>query len=102
MAKSVILKKNTGITKSINNSDYFNTSIVDKNHSSVISENLNLTQNIQTDEHSSMIIPSLRYSEIESILPFRIRFTTITIPGYGPGNVPPIGIAVIGYNNYIL
>ena len=38
----------------------------------------------------------------ETILPFRVRFTSVTIPGYGKANVPPIGIAVIGVNNYIL
>ena len=38
----------------------------------------------------------------EAILPFRVRFTSVTIPGYGKGNVPPIGIAIVGVNNYIL
>ena len=40
--------------------------------------------------------------KINHDLPFRVKFTTITVPGYGPFNVPPIGIAVIGFNNYIL
>lgn len=35
-------------------------------------------------------------------LPFKIRIQNITIPGYGPSNIPPIGIAIIGFNNYIL
>lgn len=35
-------------------------------------------------------------------LPFRVRFTNITVPGYGPNNPPGIGVAVIGFNNYIL
>lgn len=35
-------------------------------------------------------------------LPFKIRITNITVPGYSPSNVPPIGIAIIGINNYIL
>ena len=39
---------------------------------------------------------------IQEQLPFRIRFTTIGIPGYGPPGFPGIGIQVIGYNNYIL
>lgn len=39
---------------------------------------------------------------IEENLPFRIRFTTIGVPGYGPPGFPGIGIQVIGYNNYIL
>jgi hypothetical protein len=39
---------------------------------------------------------------INQVLPFRVRFTDIKIPGYGPNNVPGIGIQVIGYSNYIL
>jgi len=40
--------------------------------------------------------------KIKEVLPFRVRFTTITVPGYSANNVAPIGIAVIGYSNYIL
>lgn len=39
---------------------------------------------------------------INETLPFRIRFTNIGIPAFGPGNPAPIGIAIIGFNNYIL
>jgi hypothetical protein len=35
-------------------------------------------------------------------LPFRVKFTNIGIEGYGPNNPAPIGIAIIGVNNYIL
>lgn len=35
-------------------------------------------------------------------LEFRIRFETITVKGYDNQNVAPLGIAVIGVNNYIL
>ena len=35
-------------------------------------------------------------------LPFKIRITNIKVPGYSPINVPPIGLAIIGLNNYIL
>lgn len=40
--------------------------------------------------------------EIKHTLPFRVRFTTITVPGYSSSTVPPIGIQVIGFSNYIL
>lgn len=40
--------------------------------------------------------------KIEDIVPFRVKFTTIGIPPYSPSNPAPIGIAVIGLNNYIL
>jgi hypothetical protein len=43
-----------------------------------------------------------RISLIEQDLPFRIRFTSIQIPGYGPNAVPPIPLQIIGYSNYIL
>jgi hypothetical protein len=39
---------------------------------------------------------------INETIPFRVRFTNIGIEGYGPNNVPGIGIQVIGYSNYIL
>lgn len=39
---------------------------------------------------------------IKEVLPFRIKFINVGIPSYGAGNVPPIGIAIIGVNNYIL
>ena len=39
---------------------------------------------------------------INSVLPFRVKFVNIGIEGYGPNNPAPIGIAIIGVNNYIL
>jgi hypothetical protein len=43
-----------------------------------------------------------RNVRINDILPFRVRFTNIMVPGYGPANVPGIGVQVIGFSNYIL
>ena len=40
--------------------------------------------------------------KINEVLPFRIRITNIQIPGYSASSPAPIGIAVIGLNNYIL
>lgn len=45
---------------------------------------------------------SKRISTIEQVLPFRIKFTAIQIPGYGPSNPPPIPLQIIGYSNFIL
>lgn len=39
---------------------------------------------------------------INEVLPFRIRMTNIGIDAYGPGNAAPIGIAIIGLNNYVM
>jgi hypothetical protein len=43
-----------------------------------------------------------RTVKINEVLPFRVRFTNIMVPGYSASNPAPIGIAVIGLNNYIL
>jgi hypothetical protein len=43
-----------------------------------------------------------RTIKINNVIPFRIKFTNIMVPGYGPSNPAAIGIAVIGLNNYIL
>jgi hypothetical protein len=51
-------------------------------------------------------IAKISYSKptarITNTVPFRVKFSNIVIPGYGPNNPPPIGIAIIGFNNYIL
>jgi hypothetical protein len=43
-----------------------------------------------------------RISLINEVLPFRIRFTSIQVPGISSSNVPPIPLQIIGYSNYIL
>jgi hypothetical protein len=47
------------------------------------------------------IVDLKRGIRINSILPFRVRFTAIQIPS-GIGNVPAIPLQVIGFSNYIL
>lgn len=45
---------------------------------------------------------SKRISVINEVLPFRVRFTAIQIPGVSSSNVPPIPLQIIGFSNYIL
>lgn len=40
--------------------------------------------------------------KVKDALPFRVKFINIGIESYGEFNVPPIGIAIVGFNNYIL
>ena len=40
--------------------------------------------------------------DVATVMPFRIKFQTIDIGAYSPTNPAPIGLAVIGFNNYIL
>lgn len=49
---------------------------------------------IYTDPISSMVIFKV---------PFKIRIRNVVVlDQYSPNNPPPIGIAIIGFNNYIL
>lgn len=48
------------------------------------------------------IVRTKRTVLINETIPFRVKFTNIGIEGYGPNNVPGIGVQVIGYSNYIL
>lgn len=74
MARAVILDRPAFYSRSFGAKDYANSKVYDK--------------------------PG--YSKIEDVLPFRVKFINIGIEGYGPNNPAPIGIAIIGYNNYIL
>ena len=61
------------------------------------------TKSISTTDYSIFTIDDNGYrSIINGIYPFRVRFTTVGVSNYGPSNPAPIGIAVIGFNNYIL
>jgi len=48
----------------------------------------------------------IRYSAplttVQSVLPFRVRFTSIGIEGYSSSNPPGIGLQVIGISNWII
>jgi hypothetical protein len=60
-------------------------------------------KSIKSSNYSiSKITERRRNVSIREVLPFRIKFTNIMVPGYSSSNVPPIGIAIVGLNNYIL
>jgi hypothetical protein len=54
------------------------------------------------EDRKAKFLPDRRLVKINEVLPFRVRFTNVMVPGYSPTTVPPIGIAIIGVNNYIL
>lgn len=54
------------------------------------------------DSYKTKISDSNYNVRINDTLPFRVKFINIGINAYGPNNPAPIGIAVIGLNNYIL
>lgn len=50
----------------------------------------------------STVLESTRTVKINEVLPFRIRFTDVRVPGYNQNNIPGIGLQIIEYSNYIL
>lgn len=87
------------------------TTVKENNHSSDIKNkgpqsSLSLIDypitHINTKNHSSTITDKNSITYIAQVLPFRVRFQNTRIGGYSPSNPAPIGIAVIGFNNYIL
>lgn len=103
MAKAVILDNKSNKTSSINSKKYpfvniDNLSVfVDVNPISLNVESFN------TKLYDSVEIkPEIRMVKVKDVLPFRVRFTSIGIEGYGANNAPAIPLQVIGYSNYIL
>jgi hypothetical protein len=43
-----------------------------------------------------------RTAKVNQSLPFRIRLTNVGVTAYGPSSPAPIGIAIIGFSNYVL
>jgi hypothetical protein len=103
MAAKATVKTKSLLKATTKTSNYFLSQILNVGHSSKIFDNLGIVKFIK-NKSFSIATPSYKILNVkaEEVLPFRVKFTTIGIEGYGPNNVPPIGIAVIGYNNYIL
>ena len=55
-------------------------------------------------DHKVVSISNKNYvrSTISYTRPFRVKFINIGVPNYNANFPPPIGIAIIGVNNYIL
>ncbi len=78
-------------------------SLTDSNFLSQIEDQTFTTENIESKDYSLIEIENKFTSlAISEVLPFRIRITNIGVGSYSPNSPAPIGIAVIGINNYIL
>ena len=103
MAKAVISSKSNGQTKSVKTKSFSLAKIFDKPFSSSVKSVEHNTKTIKSSSYPVTKISEKKITaKVTETLPFRVRFTTIGIESYGPGNPAPIGIAVIGINNYIL
>jgi hypothetical protein len=103
MAKAVISNKIYGETKSAKTKSFSLAKVFFKPFNTVISGINHNTKTIRATAYPVTKISERKINtKVTETLPFRVRFTTIGIESYGPGNPAPIGIAVIGINNYIL
>jgi hypothetical protein len=103
MAQAVIRDSKNNVLQNLADKSARNTKISPIDHNSVVIDISNKTKNVKAKNYPiTKINDIVRNVAINQVLPFRIKFTTVTIPGYGPNNPAPIGIAVIGVNNYIL
>jgi hypothetical protein len=103
MAKTIITTKLDGVVRSILEKDSSQVSIKDTYSTTTITKNDHNTKSIKNKDFAISKIKDTRFSSLpKEVLPFRVKFINIGIEGYGPNNPAPIGIAVIGVNNYIL
>jgi len=68
-----------------------------------IVESLNKVKSIKSLNYPILDIKKTKQvTSIQEVVPFRVKFINVGIPGYSRNNPAPIGIAVIGFTNYIL
>jgi hypothetical protein len=69
----------------------------------IVLEKKNYVKSIKLSRSfKSKVIQKSGMVQVTQKLPFRIKITNIGVPGYSASNPAPIGIAIIGFNNYIL
>jgi hypothetical protein len=100
----VVINNNTPVfTKVIERVSFPNVEITQPTAKVVINNNAPVFT--KTIERSSF--PNIEITQknngvaIDSVLPFRVRFTAIQVPS-SIGNIPAIPLQIIGFSNYIL
>ena len=69
----------------------------------IVLEKKNYVKSIKTaNSFKSKIVQKSGMVQVTQKLPFRVKITNIGIPSYNSNTPAPIGIAIIGFNNYIL
>lgn len=103
MAKAVILAKTNGTVKKVTTLDYSLASVTDQKVNSKVIDKPLAVKSVKDKNYAITKIEDIRGTvKVSQELPFRVKFINIGIESYGPNYVPPIGIAVVGVNNYIL
>jgi hypothetical protein len=102
MASSKIIYDQPINTKSISIAENYNAKIFPTAKTARVFDKSFRTQSIKrSDFYNAKVIQSKRQVRVSQKLPFYVKFENI-IGGYSRSNPAPIGVAVIGFNNYIL
>ena len=56
----------------------------------------------ELDKRSIRINDITYKTKIEDVVPFKVQFINVGVFGFSKNNPAGIGVAVVGYNNYIL
>jgi hypothetical protein len=103
MARAAIFEKITKRFASASLKESHNTSFDNIEHNASIYESRRGITSLKSKDFSVSSFEDVSVTtQVDSVLPFRVRFMNIGIESYGPNNPAPIGIAIIGFNNYIL
>lgn len=103
MGKSIIIAIDEPNVKSIAELDYGIVNLQFSPYNTDIRDLIPDAKSFREKDYSIINIDPEDYNaKAKSYLPFRVRFQSIDVVGYGPRNPAPIGIAIIGSNNYIL
>ena len=103
MASSTIVYNQPINATSVNISNNYSADVILKDGSAKVQDKSYKTGKINASTYAlAKPVESKRSVKVSQKLPFYISFQNVTISGYGPSNPAPIGIAVVGYSNYIL
>jgi hypothetical protein len=99
----IVIKDSKSFTSKFETKELIDLNISEKSGNIEINNTTHSTSRIATSDYPIIDIDNNGLNiDLIYTLPFRIKLTNIGIEGYGPNNPAPIGIAIIGLNNYIL
>lgn len=103
MAQAKFFTSDNAITKSVKNANFFYSKINSFKRKIKFIDSKSKVKSVRNKNYPVAKIENVdRQVKVEEFLPFRVKFINIGIEGYGPSNPPGLGVAIIGYNNYIL
>lgn len=103
MATVAFTDTSTRVVKEVSIADKRSAKVLPDHSSSKIIEVNFTAKNFESVSYPvSKPINEKIHATAKAVLPFRISFTSVTVEGYTSRRPAPVGIAIVGVNNYIL